>query len=128
MARFLIVGEGANAVALAGALEGEGHVVSASAHNERKALEHVAIVCWLDRSSPERFLLSSIDTSMRGFVYRAGEWDRTVSETAARNSIPAVALKSDPGDVKVWLAEALDAISSLIENPGGSAPARYAGT
>ncbi len=126
MARFLIVGGGANATALADVLEREGHVVSAVSHTGRRALEHVAIVCWLERSSPERFLLASVDSSMRGFVYQAGGWERSVLETAGRNSIPVAALRSDLSDVAVWLAEARDAVASLIESPGGSKPARYA--
>ena len=121
MARFLIVGGGgANATALVDVLEREGHVVSAVAHTGRQALEHVAIVCWLEGSSPERFLLASVDSSMRGFVYQAGGWERSVLETAGRNSIPVAALRSDPSDVAVWLAEARDAVSSLIGGPGGS--------
>lgn len=126
MARFLIVGGGANATALADVLEREGHVVSAVAHTDRRALEHVAIVCWLEGFSPERFLLASVDSSMRGFVYQAGGWERSVLETAGRNSIPMVALRSDLSDVAVWLAEARDAIASLIEGPGRSTLARYA--
>ncbi len=127
VARFLIVGGGANAAALSDALEGEGNVVSTVAHLERQALEHVAIVCWLQPSSPERFLLGSIDSSMRGLVYRSGEWDRSVSETAARNSIPAVAVRADPSDLQSWLAEAREAVAALIHAPGTVAPTRYAG-
>jgi hypothetical protein len=111
---------------LAEALEQQGHVVSAVAHTDRRALEHVAIVCWLEESSPERFLLASVDSSMRGFVYQVGGWERSVLETAGRNSIPVVALRSDLSDVAVWLAEARDAVASLIEGPGGSTSARYA--
>lgn len=127
MARFLIVGGGANATALADVLEREGHVVRAGAHNDRGALEHVAIVCWLEGRSPERFLLASVDSSMRGFIYQAHDWERSVLETAERNSIPIAALRSDPSDLAVWLAEASEAVASLIEGPGESAPARYAG-
>lgn len=119
MARFLIVGQGSNATALAEVLGREGHAVSAAAHTDRRALEHVAIVCWLESSSPERFLLASVDSSMRGLVYQAGGWERSVLETAERNSIPVVGLRSDPGDVAVWLAEARDAVAALIEGPGG---------
>ena len=126
MARFLIVGEGPNATALAGLLEREGHVVSAVAHTDRRALEHVAIVCWLEGASPESFLFASVDSSMRGFVYQARDWEQSVLETAERNSIPVVALRSDPSDAVVWLAEARNAIASLIEGSGGSMSARYA--
>jgi hypothetical protein len=117
VARFLIVGAGPNATALAGVLEREGHVVSAVTQVERGALEHVAIVCWLERSSPERFLLGSVDSSMRGFVYQAGDWERSVLETTARNSIPVAALRSDSEDVEAWLADAREAVASLIEAP-----------
>jgi hypothetical protein len=126
VARFLIVGHGPSASALIDELGREGHVASAAAEADRGALEHVAIVCWLERSSPERFLLGAVDSSMRGFVYQAGSWERSVLETAGRNSIPVAALRSDPSDVAVWLAEARDAVASLIEAPGGSTPARYA--
>ena len=126
MARFLIVGGGPNATALAGVLEREGHVVSTGAHTDRRALEHVTIVCWLEDSSPERFLLASVDSSMRGFVYQARDWERSVLETAERNSIPVAALRSDLGDVAVWLAEARGAVAALIEGPGERASARYA--
>jgi len=117
VARFLIVGHGSSASALADALGREGHVVSAVADADRGALEHVAIVCWLTDASPERFLLGAVDSSMRGFVYQAGGWERSVLETAGRNSIPVAALRSDPDDVGVWLAEARDAVASLIEGP-----------
>ena len=126
MARFLIVGDGPNATALAGVLEQDGHVVSALAYTDRRALEHVAIVCWLEGRSPERFLLASVDSSMRGFVYQAHGWERSVLETAERNSIPMAALRSNPSDVAVWLAEARDAVASLIEGPGGNTSGRYA--
>jgi hypothetical protein len=125
VARFLIVGHGPSASALAGALGREGHVVSAVTQADRGALEHVAIVCWLEGSSPERFLLGSVDSSMRGFVYQAGGWERSVLETAERNSIPVAALRSDPDDVGVWLSEAREAVASLIEGPRQSSAARY---
>lgn len=116
MARFLIVGLGSSASLLADALGREGHVVNAVAHADRGALEHVAIVCWLDGSSPERFLLRAVDSSMRGFVYQAGGHERSVSETATRNSIPVAMLRADPlRDREVWLAQALQSIAGLLE-------------
>ena len=115
MARFLIVGQGLSASALADSLAREGHVVSAVAHADRGALEHVAIVCWLERSSPERFLLRSVDSSMRGFVYQAGSYERSVSETARLNLIPVALLSADPLDLDVWLAQALEAVEVLLE-------------
>jgi hypothetical protein len=124
VARFLTVGGGPNATALAGALEREGHVVSAGTHADRGALAHVAIVCWLDGSSPERFLLRAVDSSMRGFVYQAAGVERSVLETAARNSIPVAILTADPNDLDTWLAQALDVIGALLEGratePDGS--------
>jgi CheY-like chemotaxis protein len=119
VARFLIVGLGSSTSVLAEALGREGHVVNAVAHADREALEHVAIVCWLDGSSPERFLLRTVDSSMRGFVYQAGGHERSVSETATRNSIPVALLTADPLDPDVWLAQALDAIGGLL-SPGPS--------
>ena len=127
MARFLIVGHGPSASALAGALGREGHVVSAVTDADRGALEHVAIVCWLERSSPERFLLGSVDSSMRGFVYQAGGWERSVLETARRNSIPVAILTAEPTDIDAWLAQARAAVSSLLEGSSAGAGSRYAG-
>jgi hypothetical protein len=115
VARFLIVGEGPNATALVEALEQEGHVVSVGTHADRGALEHVAIVCWLEGASPERFLLRSVDSSMRGFVYQAAGWERSVLETAAQNSIPVAILTSDPEDLDAWLAQARSALAALLE-------------
>ena len=117
MARILIIGGGAGVPALAGALENEGYVVSAAAKAERGALEHVAIVCWLERSSPERFLLGAIDSSMRGLICQAGAWERSVLQIAARNSIPVATLRADPDDAAAWLAEARAAVASLIAGP-----------
>jgi hypothetical protein len=120
VARFLIVGLVPNASVLADVLGREGHVVNAVAHAERGALEHVAIVCWLDGPSPENFLLRSVDSSMRGFVYQAAGHERSVSETARRNSIPLATLKADPRQIEVWLAEALLAIGLLLEGRAGA--------
>ena len=105
--------------------------MNAVAHADRGALEHVAIVCWLEDSSPERFLLRSVDSSMRGFVYQAGGHERSVSETATRNSIPVAILTADPDDLDAWLTQAQEALNSLLEGrvpgrSGGSAAARAA--
>lgn len=126
MARFLIVGGGPNAIALADELEREGHVVSAVAHADREALEHVAIVCWLEGSTPERFLLRSVDSSMRGFVYQAAGQEREVLETAARNSIPVAILTADPTDIDTWLAQANEALGALLEGRDVALQERYA--
>jgi hypothetical protein len=115
VARFLIVGLGSSASALADALEREGHVVNVVAHPDRGALEHVAIVCWLEGSSPERFLLRAVDSSMRGFVYQAGGYERSVSEKATRNSIPVAILTADPDDLDGWLTQAHEALNALLE-------------
>lgn len=117
MARLLIVGQGSSASALADAQGREGHVVRTVASADRGALEHVAIVCWLDGSSPERFLLRAVDSSMRGFVYQAYGWERSVLETAARNSIPVAILTADPAGVEEWLAQACAAVDSLLQRP-----------
>jgi hypothetical protein len=127
VARFLIVGHGPSANALAGTLEREGHVVSFGTGTERGALEHVAIVCWLERSSPERFLLGAVDSSMRGFVYQAsGGWERLVLETAGRNSIPVAILTADPNDLDAWLAQAREELGALLAGHDTGVQARYA--
>lgn len=117
VARFLIVGGGERASALKDALEREGHVARVLSRPDRDALEHVAIVCWLSEESPERFLLSAIDSSVRGFVYHADGWEEAVLETARRNAIPVAVLGSDGDEPEAWLAEAQGAITSLIERP-----------
>lgn len=120
VARFLIVGGGEKALALAGALGQDGNALSVIEDAERlgpllAALEHVAIVCWLTNVSPERFLLGAIDSSMRGFVYEPGEWESAALETAASNSIPAVAVRVvSAAGVDTWLAEAQQAIEHLL--------------
>jgi hypothetical protein len=126
VARFLIVGDGSSASALTSALGREGHVVSAVARADRGALEHVAIVCWLSGSSPEHFLLRSVDSSMRGFVYQAGGHERSVLETTARNSIPVAILTADPLDHDAWIAQAHAAVRALLEGRDPGAQTRYA--
>ena len=127
MARFLIVGGGERATALADDVRREGHAVAAIGDAERlgpllAALEHVAIVCWLAvEASPERFLLGAVDSSMRGFLYSEAEWEGAVLETAARNSIPTEALRADPDDPKAWLVQARAGIDRLLDG-------RYAAT
>jgi hypothetical protein len=126
VARFLIVGDPPSTSTLASALGREGHVVSAVAHASRGALEHVAIVVWLSPSSPEHFLLRSVDSSMRGFVYQAGHHERTVLETTARNSIPLAILTADPLDPDAWIAQAHAAVLALLEGRDLGAQTRYA--
>lgn len=119
VARFLIVGGGEKASALAEALGPDGNALSVIEDAQRlgpllAALEHVAVVCWLTRVSPERFLLGAIDSSMRGFVYEPGEWELGALETAASNSIPAVAIRVPAEDPGSWLAEAQRAIEHVL--------------
>jgi hypothetical protein len=114
------------------------------------ALEHVSIACWLlaDASGDpelvqalhgprlERFISGAIDSTLRGFIYEAGghvvpaaafaKGERIVSETAARNSIPAAILTVDPLDSDVWLAQACATVSALLEGRDPCAEARYA--
>ena len=121
MARILIVGGGERGRVLAGALQSDGHVVVETSPSDRRALEHVAIVCWLEGDSPERFLLRAVDSSMRGFVYQGGgqvvagcDWEDDVAHLATRNAIPSVARRADPSDLGVWLAEARTAVGDLL--------------
>jgi len=108
----------------------------------RGALEGVTVACWLlagARGEPDAvgalngprlraFLGQAIDTTMRGFVYEAPsghpgtvEGERIVEELAARNAIPAAFVRADPEDQERWLAEAFDAIGSLLGAGEGSA-------
>jgi hypothetical protein len=114
MARFLIVGVDRRASELAESVRRDGHVADVVTSPERSSLEHVAIVCWLSETSPERFLLGAVDSSMRGFVYEQGEWEPVASETAARNSIPTAAIRADPLDERGWRAAARAAIDELL--------------
>jgi hypothetical protein len=120
VARFLIVGGGERASVLADVLGRDGNALSVIDDAERlgpllAALDHVAIVCWLDSVSPERFLLGAVDSSMRGFVYEPGECEPDVLETASSNSIPAVAVRAVPAaDLDTWLAEVQRAIGHVL--------------
>jgi hypothetical protein len=120
----LIVGAGERSSALAAALEQDGHVARVIGRDRPlgellEALDHVAIVCWLsDEASPERFLLGAIDSSVRGFVCEAGDWEQAVSETAARNSIPVAIVRADPRDASEWEGEARAAIRALLSGHG----------
>lgn len=127
MARFLIVGAGEQATALAVALERDGHVTRVAEAERRlgallAALDHVAIVCWLEaETSPARFLAGAIDSSMRGFAYQPGRrQSRELLETAALNSIPTAPLPVYSGDLSAWLSGARETIGALLDG-------RYAG-
>lgn len=123
VARFLIVGRGEREAALAATLERDGHVVSVLGCERPlsellAALDHVAVVCWLSaEASPVRFLAGAIDSSMRGLVYRSGDWEREVSETALRNSIPAVSVRAGPDDGPAWEDEVRAAVERLLTGP-----------
>jgi hypothetical protein len=120
VARFLIVGGGERARVLAEALGRDGNALNAIEDAERlgpllAALEHVAVVCWLASASPERFLLGAVDSSMRGFVYEAGDWEQSALEWAARNSIPMVGVRaSAAADLDVWLTGVQQAIEHVL--------------
>jgi xanthine/CO dehydrogenase XdhC/CoxF family maturation factor len=120
VARFLIVGAEERSSALAAALQQDGHVARVVGRDHPLgellgALDHVAIVCWLSaEASPERFMLRAIDSSVRGFVCEAGDWEPAVLETAARNSIPVAIVRTDPHDASGWEGEARAAIEALL--------------
>jgi hypothetical protein len=128
VARFLIVGAEERSSALAAALEQDGHVARVIGRDRPLgellgALDHVAIVCWLSaEASPERFLLRAIDSSVRGFVCEAGDWEPAVLETAARNSIPVAIVRTDSRDRGSYpaLDEARAAIEGLLTGTLGA--------
>jgi len=104
----------------------------------KSALEQVTIACWLFGSDErdqervetlnaarlERFLHQTIDSSVRGLLYEAagsaGEellarGLATVREFAQQNAIPLAVLACDAREAQQWLAEALEAVTSLVE-------------
>lgn len=105
---------------MAAALEQDDHVACVIGQDRPLAellgaLDHVSIVCWLSaETSPERFLLGAIDSSVRGLFCEPGDWAPRVSETAARNSIPVAMVRADPGDGVAWESEARAAIERLL--------------
>jgi hypothetical protein len=118
----------------------------------RGALEHVTIACWLladadgdqelvralNGSRLQQFLGDAIDSTLRGFLYEAGgtdvpaevlaEGERIVSETTARNLIPAAILRADPSNPDTWLALAQEGVEQLLEASPAGVDARYADT
>ncbi len=102
----------------------------------RGALDRVTIGCWLlgTASGPRselqelhttrlrQFLVQAIDTTMRGFVYEAPAsrvapgGEQIVRALGQRNAIGAAIVRADPGDLRVWLAEARDAVQSLLRD------------
>jgi hypothetical protein len=103
----------------------------------RYALDNVTLLLWLlgtaggdaedvaalHDSRWEMMLQRTIDTTVRGVVYEAaGTADaaalrrgRDVGERMAReNEIPLRMLEADPADVGAWLADAHEAVRSLL--------------
>lgn len=95
----------------------------------RGALEGVTIACWLlaTASGPQEqlhelhtarlraFLESAIDTTVRGVLYEvAGGGERIAREVAERNAMPLALVRADPADARAWLAQAREALSSLL--------------
>jgi hypothetical protein len=104
----------------------------------RGALENVTILCWLlgcaagpveelralHGTRLKFFLTQAIDTTVRGFVYEgrgraaSGELLRDgegiVRALAERNAIPTAFVTADPDDVERWLADAREAVQSLL--------------
>lgn len=102
------------------------------------ALEHVTLACWLFAAGPagpqamaelhgprlEQFLARAVDSTLRGFLYEAGgttlepslreQGERIVARSSARNAIPTVTLRADPGELETWLAEAQTAVDGLL--------------
>jgi uncharacterized protein YbjT (DUF2867 family) len=101
------------------------------------ALDRVTVVCWLLASATgppaqlhalhtsrlRAFLGRMIDTPVRGFVYEAGgiavsdetiaAGERIASALAERNALPVAVVRS-PTDSDPWLAQAREAVDSLI--------------
>jgi hypothetical protein len=102
----------------------------------RGALDRVTIGCWLlgtasgERSELQQlhstrlcqFLAQAIDTTMRGFVYEApassvaAGGEQIVRALGQRNAIGVAIVRADPGDLRVWLSEARDAVQSLLRD------------
>jgi hypothetical protein len=107
----------------------------------RGALENVTILCWLlgtavgsaeelqalHTSRLEFFFTQAIDTTVRGIVYEARgaaeatgtaalvrEGEAIARALVERNEIPMSVLDSDPGERERWLADASDAVRSLL--------------
>ncbi len=104
----------------------------------RGALEGVAIACWLlgGATGPEdrlralhgarlrAFLMCTVDTTVRGFLYEAAgslvpadalaEGERVAREVASRNAIPLAILSADPADLPAWLQQANAALASML--------------
>jgi hypothetical protein len=104
----------------------------------RGALENVTILCWLlgCAAGPVEelralhgtrlafFLTQAIDTTVRGFVYEGRgpaasdellrDGERIVRALAERNAIPTAFVTADPDDVERWLADAREAVQSLL--------------
>jgi uncharacterized protein YbjT (DUF2867 family) len=109
-----------------------------------RALENVTVLCWLLGSASgaraqmralhtfrlESFLARAIDTTVRGFVYEAPgrvspeileTGERIVRTIAARNAVP-VALLRPLADSGAWLAQAMGAVDSVLQQKPPPAP------
>jgi hypothetical protein len=104
----------------------------------RGALDSVTILCWMLGSAKgeeaelhslhterlEFLLTQAIDTTVRGFVYEAcgttvpaptlAAGEQVVRRLTQRNSIPVAFLTRDPAELDPWLAQANEAIGSLL--------------
>jgi hypothetical protein len=102
----------------------------------RGALDNVTILCWLlgsavgsaeelqalHTSRLEYFFTQAIDTTVRGIVYEGRgsspellrEGEAIARGLAERNEIPMAFLHRDPAEHERWLADAGEAVGSLL--------------
>ncbi|TMK40903.1 MAG: hypothetical protein E6G56_05790 [Actinobacteria bacterium] len=115
----------------------------------RGALEHVTLVAWLlgtARGSPaavsalhaerlEMMLRTTIDTTVRGFLYEAAgrvpaevlaAGARRVREAGAVTGLPWAIVDADPGDRAAWRSGALAAVAGLLGEGRPALPGSYA--
>jgi hypothetical protein len=72
----------------------------------------------------EFFLIQTIDTTVRGFLYEAAgttvardvlaDGERIARAMGARNAIPVAVLTADLADVQAWLTDARASIGGLL--------------
>jgi hypothetical protein len=109
------------------------------------ALAQVTVACWLFGSGGcererlrmlngarlARFLHQTIDSSVRGLLYEGAgdageetlaEGRRLVRQFAEHNAIPFAILARDQSDPAEWLAQALQAVGSLVERYPSAIP------
>jgi hypothetical protein len=115
----------------------------------RYALESVTIVAWLLATAAgpaaavralhaerlEMMLRTTIDTSVRGFVYEAAgsvpadvlcAGRRRVSRAGERTGMAWAIVGADPGDSTAWRGAALEAIEALLDHERPALPGSYA--